>query len=135
MRSSRVSPSWTAARPALASGSDSPLGEASSAISPASVTHTAPPSRSSRWQPAELALCTDPGTAPTARPRVSAWWAVFSAPDLHRASTTTVTEASAAMSRFRCRNRYRVGAEPGGTSARTAPWLATARSRSSLPEG
>ncbi len=33
MRSSRVSPSWTAARPVLASGSDSPLGEASSAIS------------------------------------------------------------------------------------------------------
>ena len=57
------------------------------------------------------------------------------APDLHRASTTTVTAASAALSLLRCRKRYRVGAEPGGTSARTAPWLATARRSSSLPEG
>ena len=40
-----------------------------------------------------------------------------------------------AISRFRCRNRQRVGADPGGTSAINRPRSATVRSNSSLPAG
>ena len=66
--------------------------------------------------PAEAALVIGPGTAPTARPASRRAPAVFSEPLRQPASTTTVAEVSAAMSRFRCRNRHLVGAEPQGTS-------------------
>ena len=63
------------------------------------------PSRTSRWQPAEVPAWTLPGTAPTGRLSPSAWWAVFCAPDRHRASTTTVPAERAAMIRLRWRKR------------------------------
>ena len=92
-----------------------------SATSAASVTSTARPSRTSSWQPADAADVTGPGTAPTGRPSAAAVRAVLRAPLRSAASTTTVPVAMAAMSRLRCRNRERVGADPGGTSLTTAP--------------
>lgn len=74
-------------------------------MSSTEVMSDASDSRSSRWQPTEAALVTGPGTAPSGRPSVSAWAAVFAAPDLRPASTTTVADARALMMRLRCRSR------------------------------
>ena len=57
-----------------------------------------------------------PGTAISGRPHSSAQPAVFRAPDRRAASTTIVPCAIAAISRFRARNRTRVGCDPGGSS-------------------
>ena len=109
---------------------------ASSRTSAASVTHTATPSRSSRWQPADAIDVTGPGTAPTGRSSRAAWCAVLIAPERHAASTTTVARPAAAISRFRCRNRLLVGRLPGGTSDTSAPPASTTASSSrAFPAG
>ena len=73
----------------------------SSSTSSALVTHRASNSRRSRWHPAEAALVTGPGTAPSGRESAAACPAVLSDPLRQPASTTTVASASAAMSRLR----------------------------------
>src|SRR5690606_34216036 len=102
----------------------------------ASVTHTAAPSRRSRWHPADAIDVTGPGTAPTGRESSAARTAVLSDPERHAASTTTVAPATAAIRRLRSRNRTRLGTEPGGTSETTAPPdPTTSRSSSVFPAG
>ncbi len=109
---------------------------ASSTTSSASVTHTATPSRSSRWHPVDAIDVTGPGTAPTGRESSAARDAVLSEPERQAASTTTVARANAAMSRLRSRNRTRLGTDPGGTSETTAPPDSTTeRSSSTFPAG
>ncbi len=78
---------------------------------------------------------TGPGTAITGRDSSSACPAVFFAPLRVAASTTTVPRPSAAMTRFRSRNRRRVGREPGGSSDTTTPWARMARSSPSCAAG
>ena len=105
------------------------------ATSSADVTHTAGVSLRSRWQPAELALVTGPGTAPTGRSRVKAWWAVLREPDRQPASMTAVAWPRAAMSRLRCKKRQRVGAQPHGSSLTTMPTSMMRLSSVSCPLG
>lgn len=52
----------------------------SSRTSAVLVTQRASYSRNSRWQPADDAEVTGPGTAPSGRPSAAAWPAVFSDP-------------------------------------------------------
>ena len=63
---------WGSTGPPSASGTWSPLAPSSSRSSGPSVTHTAAPSRSSRWHPADDADVTGPGTAPTGRSSAAA---------------------------------------------------------------
>ena len=92
-----------------------------STTSSASVTRTAPPSRTSRCTPADATEVTGPGTPITSRWQRSAQLAVLSAPLRSAASTTTVPRVSAAIRRLRMRNRGRRGVDPGGTSLITSP--------------
>ena len=62
-------------------------------------------SRSSSWQPTDIADVTGPGTTITCRPSWRARSAVACAPERAAASTTTVPRVSAAISRLRTRNR------------------------------
>ncbi len=61
--------------------------------------------------------------------------AVLSAPDRSAASTTTVPEVIAAISRLRMRNARRVGAAPGGASDTSNPSSAIRSSSAALPRG
>jgi len=61
------------------------------------------PCAMSRWHQTEAEEANAPGTANTGRASCAAWWAVLSVPDRAPASTTTVTSASAAISRFQAR--------------------------------
>jgi hypothetical protein len=107
----------------------------SSAASSALVMRVAPCSRMRRWVPADAALVTGPGTAPTGRPSAVAWFAVFSEPERHPASVTITVALLAAIIRLRWMNRHLVGGVPHGTSDTTAP-DSTMRVRSaSCPAG
>lgn len=103
----------------------------SSRTSAALATSAAAPSRMSRWQPAETALCTGPGTAITQRPRSSAAMrAVMFAPESTAASTTTTPSASPAMIRLR-RGKFAGRASTRiGNSLTTAPLAPRSRSKS-----
>ena len=103
--------------------------------SAALVTHSAPHSLMARWQPADAAEVTGPGTAISGRFRSRACRAVFSAPLRSAASTTTVPRLSAAISRLRTRNPGRVGARPGGRSLTSTPCAAMASNSSWWPRG
>ena len=89
----------------------------------AEATSVAPSSRSrsSSWQPTDIAEVTGPGTTRTSRPSRRARLAVACAPDRAAASTTTVPRVSAAISRLRTRKRCRSGAQPGGHSLTSRP--------------
>ena len=100
-------------------------------ISAARVTQVAPHSLMIRWHPADWAEVTGPGTAISGLPSSAACRAVFSAPLRSPASTITVPQASAAMTRLRIRNRLRAGRRPGGHSLTTRPWAEIAANRSS----
>jgi hypothetical protein len=104
-------------------------------MSAARVTQLAPQSLMIRWHPADCADVTGPGTAISGLPRVAACRAVFSAPLRSPASTTTVPQPSAAMTRLRTRNRVPAGRHPGGHSLTTRPWPAIAANRSAFPAG
>ena len=99
-------------------------------ISAARVTQVAPHSLMIRWQPADWAEVTGPGIAISGLPRSAACRAVFSAPLRSPASTITVPQASAAMTRLRIRNLVRAGRQPGGHSLTTRPWAQIAANRS-----
>ena len=79
------------------------------------VTSTACCSRSSSWQPTDIAEVIGPGTAITGLPSTAASRAVRCAPLRPPASTTTVPAPSAAISRLRTRNRCRAGMARAGT--------------------
>ena len=104
-------------------------------MSSTEVMSVASDSRSSRWHPTDAALVTGPGTAPSGRPRVNVWAAVFAAPERRPASTTTVAEARALMILLRCRKRQRVGACPTGSSETSAPSAMMRSRRDRLPCG
>jgi hypothetical protein len=78
---------------------------------------------------------TGPGTTPTGRPTSAAVRAVLREPDRRPASTTTVPREIVAMIRFLRRNRGRVGADPGGTSATTDPTSAIRARRAEWASG
>jgi len=86
-----------------------PSGLTISMMSAAQVTHVAPQSLMIRWQPADCRDVTGPGTAISGLPSSAACRAVFSAPLRSPASTTTVPQVSAAMTRLRTRNLSRAG--------------------------
>ena len=104
-------------------------------MSAARVTQLAPHSLMIRWHPADWAEVTGPGTAISGLPRLAACRAVFRAPLRSPASTITVPQPSAAMTRLRTRNRILAGWRPGGHSLTTRPWAAIAANRSACPAG
>lgn len=107
----------------------------SSAASSALVTRVAPYSRIRRWHPADAALMTGPGTAPSGLPISVACPAVFREPERHPASMTAVALDPAAIRRLRMRKRHFVGAEPQGSSDTTAPVSTILVSSASWPLG
>ena len=92
----------------------------------ARVTHTAPHSLMISWQPADSSEVTGPGTAISGRHRSRACRAVLSAPLRSAASTTTVPQLRAAITRLRTRNPGLVGPRSGGHSLTTTPCAAIA---------
>ena len=80
------------------------------------MTRLACPSLIIRCGAADIAEWIGPGTAMTCLEHSTAQLAVLRAPDRNAASTTTVPLESAAINRFRARNRIRVGRAPGGSS-------------------
>ena len=104
-------------------------------MSAARVTQLAPHSLMIRWHPADWAEVTGPGTAISGFPRSAACRAVFRAPLRSPASTITVPQPSAAMTRLRTRNRILAGWRPGGHSLTIRPCAAIAANRSAWPAG
>ena len=99
--------------------------------SSALVTNCAHPSRIARWQPSLIGLSMDPGTHPASRERSStAIRAVSSAPDRLAASTTIVTNDSAAMMRLRRGKRSGRTEIPAGCSVIVHPPASTIASKS-----
>ena len=103
--------------------------------SAARVTQVAPHSLMIQWHPADWADVTGPGTAISGLPRLAACRAVFRAPLRSPASTITVPQPSAAMTRLRTRNRVLAGRRPGGHSLITRPWPAITANKSACPAG
>ena len=95
----------------------------------------AQPSAIARLVPIEAVLSIGPGTASTSRPRSAAVRPVFKAPDRCAASTTTVAEELAAMSRLRVRKDSLRNCTHDGYSHTTAPRCMACVNKASLAGG
>ena len=92
-------------------------------------------SRSSSWQPTDIAEVTGPGTTIAGRLSASTRLMVCVAPLRAAASTSTVPAVAAAITRLRIRNRCRSGSAPGGHSLISRPVSAIRSNSAALPTG